>query len=582
MDGAGELHRCIVGFVNIESEHIIKDIATYKKTKILIVDGEKESCEQIKSIVDKKYKCLEASSGQQALDILFSHYREIGLILTDLKIHDSDGLEFISILKNDEDLNKIPIIVQSTLEDDATKVKCIDLGATDFINKPYKPALVMNRVESVLKLNELSDKLRHLEIDSHTDFYTREAFYEYAQRILDRNPEKDYIIEIADIVGFKAINEQYGKMMGDQILRFVSTIISENLEGFIIGGRLSGDSFAIIRPDKVDYQPDDSGIVKEINATAPIPNLVIKFGIFRTKTARDITSRQMCDRAKIALNSVKRTYGKNYCIFDDSMRIEFMEEQNILDTMESALENKEFEVYYQPKHSIVNKKLTGAEALVRWNHKEQGFMNPAKFIPIFENNGFITKLDKYVWRRTCEDISQWYKKGYNFPISINVSRKDFLDQNIADFIITLVDEYEIPHNLLHIEVTESAFIANPRQMEYTVKKLHDNGFSIELDDFGSGYSSITSLNKMDIDIIKMDMSIIRDDKKGAKKNALEFSMQLANMMGIKTIQEGVETEEQFLRVKELGCDYVQGYYFSKPLNKSAFDEYIVKNVENNQ
>jgi len=207
-----------------------------------------------------------------------------------------------------------------------------------------------------------------------------------------------------------------------------------------------------------------------------------------------------------------------------------------------------------------------------------GFLNPGLFIPLFEKNGFISKLDKYIWKKACEEIAFWLQQGKPFPISVNVSRKDFSDPNLADYILQLTNEYKIPHHLLHIEVTESAYSDNPEQLKKTVGMLHSNGFIIELDDFGTGYSSLTAINSFDIDILKLDMSLIKNDFESEGNSVLEFSMQLAKMMNVKTIQEGVETEEEYNRMKALGCDYIQGFYFSKPLNKKDFDEYI-KNLE---
>ena len=231
-------------------------------------------------------------------------------------------------------------------------------------------------------------------------------------------------------------------------------------------------------------------------------------------------------------------------------------------------------MYYQPKIDAKTQKVAGAEALVRWIHPELGFMNPGVFIPIFEKNGFIAKLDNYVWKTVCEDMVEWRGKGMEFPISVNVSRRDFANASLTEHIVDLVNYYGIPHDMLHIEITESTYADNPEMIKATIKKLHDEGFIIELDDFGTGYSSLTALAGMDVDVLKFDLSIIQEDNAESEKNVLDFSMNLANMMKLKTVQEGVETPEQYERVKSLGCDYVQGYYFAKPLPKEDFEAYL--------
>ena len=253
-----------------------------------------------------------------------------------------------------------------------------------------------------------------------------------------------------------------------------------------------------------------------------------------------------------------------------------MIQRQVMEDAADALTAGQFQVYYQPKHNIETGSIGGAEALVRWTHPELGFMSPGVFIPLFEQNGFITKLDRYIWEEVCKSIAEWKEKGYKqIPVSVNISRRDFEDPYLADIIIELVDSFGIEHSLFHIEVTESAYSDNPDIIVNTIQKLHDNGFVIELDDFGTGYSSMTALSKLDLDVMKLDMSLIQNDVPGTDKNVLEFSMQLAKMMKLITVAEGVETSGQADRIRSLGGDYIQGYLYSKPLVKIMFEEYLV-------
>ncbi|MBQ7503004.1 EAL domain-containing protein [bacterium] len=216
---------------------------------------------------------------------------------------------------------------------------------------------------------------------------------------------------------------------------------------------------------------------------------------------------------------------------------------------------------------------------MRWIHPELGFMNPGLFISLFEQNGFITKLDRYIFEEVCSNLREWIDKGKRIvPISINVSRRDFECDDLADFIISMADKYDIPHSYLHIEVTESAYSDNPDLITKTIDKLHDSGFVIELDDFGAGYSSLSTLSNMHIDVMKLDMSLIRNDHPSEGKDVLQFAIYLAKMTNMKTVAEGVETLSQKERLENLGCDYIQGYYYSKPISKDQFEEYLEKNA----
>lgn len=232
-----------------------------------------------------------------------------------------------------------------------------------------------------------------------------------------------------------------------------------------------------------------------------LQNVVIKYGIYEN-VRKNIPPFGMCDRAVLALNQIKNHYGKNVAFYTDSLRTDLIREQQILDSMETALKEHQFQVYYQPKYDIHSDSIAGAEALVRWIHPEYGFMSPADFIPLFERKGFITKLDYYVWREACETLCKWKEEGRKVvPISVNISRVDFSVPDLAEWIISLVDRHEIDRKLLHLEITESVYAEDPKYIVETIEKLRANGFVIEMDDFGSGYSSLNALSELPVDIL---------------------------------------------------------------------------------
>ncbi len=286
----------------------------------------------------------------------------------------------------------------------------------------------------------------------------------------------------------------------------------------------------------------------------------------------------MCDRARLAADSIKGHYGEMMAFYDEKLRKQLIMEQEIVDAMETALTQEQFKVYYQPKHNLKENKIGGAEALVRWIHPKYGFMNPAQFIPIFEQNGFITKLDFYVWKKVCRDLKEWKDRGLPIvPVSVNASRTDFdvldLDQRIKE----LADEYEIEPKYIHIEVTESAYSDSPKRLKDVVEGLISEGFLVELDDFGAGYTSLNILDDLPISILKLDMSLVRKmTSENKERSALTFALNLAEMMNLESVAEGVETKEQADKLRDMGCTYAQGYFYSKPIPKEEFEDYLLK------
>ena len=243
--------------------------------------------------------------------------------------------------------------------------------------------------------------------------------------------------------------------------------------------------------------------------------------------------------------------------------------------MDEALEKEQFQVYYQPKHDCETEKVTGAEALIRWNHPKYGFMSPGQFIPLFERNGFITKIDSYVIKKVCGDMKEWIDKGITpVPVSINVSRRDFFEKGWIAEQLELINSKELNPELLHIEVTESLYVENADIIIEQVKKIQSFGHPIEMDDFGSGYSSLGMLADFPLDVVKLDISFVKRIE--INEIVIEAIISLAHKMGFKVVAEGVETEKQYKILKGLGCDYIQGFYFSKPLNKEDFEKYTLE------
>ena len=381
-----------------------------------------------------------------------------------------------------------------------------------------------------------SERTHNNECDHLTGLCSREAFYLQVSDILEKDPDTQYDMVVADVENFKVVNERFGIKNGDKVLCYLADKYQRLLNGEGICTRMHGDVFAmLIRHGDGSWKERILWQFGENENEMEFRNLVIKYGIYEHVDRRIVPS-GMCDRAVLALNRIKKMYGKNVAMYDDSLRATLLREQQILDTMERALKERQFQVYYQAKYDINTENIIGAEALVRWIHPEMGFMSPGEFIPLFEKNGFIVKVDYYVWEEACKILRKWKEENRTMiPISVNVSRVDFELPGLVERITHLADQYEIERKYLHLEITESVYTDEPQQ--------------------------IIQKNSNDW------------------KNILGFIISLSKWLNLSTIAEGVETKEQIEKLKSFGCDYVQGYYYAKPVPYEEFEQLLDKKTE---
>lgn len=557
----------------------------FSRKKILVVEDNALNRSLLCQILSADYDVEEAENGQEALGVLRQFGEGISLILLDIIMPVMDGYTFLSIMKADPSYSSIPVIVTTQNDAESDEVAALSHGATDFVAKPYKPQIILHRVAGIIRLRETAAMINMIQYDRLTGLYSKQYFYQQAGEVLLRNPDQQYDIICSDIENFKLINDVFGVKAGDRLLRGIGNAYAERLKGIGICGRLNSDQFACLLKHRDDYT-DDMFIEASIltNGLLDIHNIVMKWGIYNVED-RSVSIEQICDRALLAARSIKGQYGKYFAIYDDTLRNQLLREQAITDSMESALSQNQFLVYLQPKYRIKDEVLVGAEALVRWNHPVWGFLSPAEFIPLFEKNGFITRLDRFVWEKACAVLHDWDERGY-YPmsVSVNVSRADIYNEDLADTLVKIIEKYDLNPSRLHLEITESAYTENPKQIIDTVTTLRELGFAIEMDDFGSGYSSLNMLNDMPIDILKLDMKFIRSEMaKPKSQGILQFIINLARWMNLSVVAEGVETKAQLLRLTEIGCDYVQGYYFAKPMPCQEFegllDEYRGAGIE---
>ncbi len=543
------------------------------KRTILIVEDNEINRMMLSELLSSEYMVLEAENGQQALDVLERKKDEISVILLDITMPVMDGYTFLSIAKKDPSLASIPVIVTTQSDSEADEVAALSHGATDYVAKPYKPQIILHRVASIIHLRETAAMINQFQYDRLTGLYSKEFFYQRVRETLRQNSGQNYYLICSDIVNFKLINDVFGVAAGDRLLCGIADMYRRYVGEGGICGHLDADRFAcLLEFDDVFTEQMFISANEEINRLQNAKNVAVKWGIYSVGN-QNVTVEQMCDRALLAARSIKEQYGVYYAAYDDKLRDELLRQQAIIDSMETALKEGQFLVYLQPKYRIWDETLAGAEALVRWKHPEWGFQSPAEFIPLFEKNGFITKLDQFVWDKTCFYLRKWDEEGYPpIPVSVNVSRADIYHADIADIMMRTVTKYGLTPSRLHLEITESAYTEDPGQIIETVRHLRELGFVIEMDDFGSGYSSLNMLNQMPIDILKLDMQFVQSETaKPMDQGILQLIMELARRMHLSVVAEGVETKTQLDRLSETGCEYVQGYYFARPMPEGEFE-----------
>lgn len=562
------------------------DYSSDSKKTILVVDDVLANRRILSKILKVDgFEIVEAENGKVAFDIISDANYNISIMLLDLTMPVMNGYELLDKMKESGMLSTVPVIVTTVGDNSNTEIKSLECGATDFITKPYNADIVRHRVKSILRLCENIELLNRVEIDRLTGVYSREFFYRHAQDILNKNPDQLYDIVCSNIENFKMINAKYGMPVGDKLLRCIADHNKECIGKDGVCGRIGPDSFVVLRKrNNLRTQEEIGAIYTETFKNAPVKNFVMQYGVYQIEN-REISVSTMCDLAQIALVSIKHKYGIYYAVYDDSMRQKIMLEHQLSNYMEQALVQKQFLVYLQPKHNIKTGAISGAEALVRWIHPELGFISPGDFIPLFERNGFITKLDRYIWNEVCALLQRWLKEGRKvLPISVNASRADFESKTLTEKICKMVDSYNVPHELIHFEVTESAYTDNPQQIINAVSTLRAMGFLIEMDDFGSGYSSLNMLSELPIDLLKLDMQFVQKGKGaqvGNKRSILSFIVSLSKWLQLPTIAEGVETKEEVEMLKSMGCNYIQGYYFAKPMPVAEFEKYMTEHENNN-
>lgn len=546
------------------------------KRNVLIVEDNELNREILKEILSTEYNVFEAENGEEGYQILQENYRDISAVLLDLMMPVLDGFGFLEKVSNNRMLSSVPVIVLTSDYESNTEKTCTELGAVEFLSKPYRSDVVLSRVKSMIKLREAAVTLRAIGYDELTGVYTRQAFYHYAEQLLRERKDIRFNLYIIDVENFKLINSVYGENTGDSVIKYIAKTLSEKLRTedepySAILARYGGDRFVYMAPSsRYSSAERIEEWIDILRENAPVPRLVFKVGVY-THVDSGIPVSRICDRAASALNAIKHNFNRNVAFYNGPLQHQRMREETMEARFEDALEKGEFSLMLQPKYGCGTGIITGAEALVRWQTGSGECIPPDEFIDLFERDGLISRLDEFIFREICNMQKRSIEEGKKvLPVSINVSRNTIYQGTEIDAYCRIADEIGISKELVPLEITESAAQLS-RTIEAITKKLKEAGFTLVMDDFGSGYSSLTSLNILPFDSIKIDKSLTDFIGKKGGEIIIRHTIELARELGMKVVAEGVETRQQLDFYIRQRCDEVQGYYYSMPV---TIEEYI--------
>lgn len=434
--------------------------------------------------------------------------------------------------------------------------------------------------------------------DPLTGIFDQDTFFKIARMLIDGNSDGYYVFSFLNIDNFKIINDRFGIGVGDAVLKYVASVIKDFAAAVGgICGRLFADNFALLYPHSCVESKEMNDAHERIHHPDALSQPIrLRTGRYFVEN-KDDSVMTMFDRARIAANFVRNSYDKEISVFDKDMLDHIIRRQLIVENMNTALASGEFKLFFQPQYNHATGAIMGAEVLVRWL-KNGEYVLPGEFIPVFEENDFIYKLDKYVWERACILLRKWMNEGKNpVPVSVNVSRRDILHDDFIDVITAITSKYDIPVDMFRLEITESAFSESTKEIISKANELAKLGYVVEIDDFGSGYSSLNSLKDVDASVLKLDMKFFEGGGNAQRAgNIVESIVRMARWLGMTVIAEGVEDVKEADYLKSVGCYYIQGYLYSKPLPVGEYEklfcnenkEYVMsrlqtlKNLNNNE
>ena len=555
----------------------VKFHSTAGKRLVLIVDDEQVNRELLGYIVSSDFDVLYAASGEVAMQVLKENAQHLSLVLLDLMMPGMDGFDVMRIMRNDSAYEGIPILVLTNEE--KAEVESLRLGASDFIIKPFRnPEVIIARMQKAIELFEDRHIIESTEREPLTGLFIKNFFYRYAEQYDQYHTDTTMDAIALDISHFHLINEMYGRDAGDGVLKHLGAFLKSVIERANgMACRLEADKFLMYLPaDSESYEDMFVKINEHFNSYSDI-NVRVRGGIYQD-VDKEVGIERRFDRAIQAANQIKNDFTKSFSYYDITKHQREIYAERLINEFDAALAHDQFEIFYQPKYNVQGDEpvLASAEALVRWKHPELGMVSPGMFIPLFEKNGLIQRLDYYIWEKAAQHLRKWKETyGVSIPVSVNVSRVDLYHHDLITYLQKILAENKLSTDEMYLEITESAYTENADQIVYVIDLLRKKGFRIEMDDFGTGYSSLNMLADIPVDILKLDMKFVQNLRTNQKQETLvRLIMDIARYLNMRVVAEGVEEKNQVDFLKSVGCYVIQGYYFSKPLPEEEFAQLL--------
>lgn len=555
-----------------------KPFADYKeRRRILLIDQEAHKRGELAEQLSERFDVVEKEDIEEGIRLLEERFSDFSVVILNEQIPGSSSSTLLPKITGNPFLAAVPAIVLSNRISPFEESRLLELGASDCIEMPVEKNVLLSHIFNLIRLKEMNGTLQYLKRDEQTGLLSKQAFAFYTKQLLRDNPDKDYALIMTDVDQFTALRAIYGEETANYLLLHIAGQLNQYAEEGICG-RYTSDRLVCLMPAETVSRQWLEELLERMKERSPIVDAVVRCGVYQP-IDRELSIQRIFDRTIFALKSIKSTYDEMIGYYDGSVSQRYVRELGYALRFQEALRNEEFEIWYQPKFDPYQNIMTGAEALVRWRNPDGSYNMPGEFLSLFESNGMIHWLDEYMFRLVCRQQKAWKDSGLKpVPVSINLSRRSMHQSGLAERYHAIAEEYEIKPEFLPIEITESTAIGGI-QLQNAALQLVRQGFPIHMDDFGAGYSSMQTLNVLKFDTIKLDKGLIDfiGDEKG--ELILKYAMGLIKALEIKMVAEGVETQSQLNFLKENGCSQIQGFYYSKPLCESDFEELLPKNTE---
>jgi len=569
--------------------------------KILIVDDSELNRELLSDMLSGEFDITCAEDGDVAVEILKREGDAISLVLLDVMMPRLDGFDVLKKMKQMQLLESIPVIMISAEEKFELIDKAYTMGATDYILRSQSLTIIQKRVSNTIRLfakqknllemmrseNEaLEEKnYRILNFDELTGCLNSIGFNSFVSEEIKSHPEREYSMVRFDFRNFRFYNDEAGYRNGDGLLKYFVKFLSERLGTGDGIARINNDIFSVFiatgdeNTIKALFEMTLSAMRSYVSSAGHSFKVDMYAGAYvLTETdVSDFDYARISDCLALAHKIAKEDKNSRVVFYDKAIFDRQYRDMQISQMLPDAIKNGEIEMYLQPQINYSDLSLIGAEALARWPKSKMGRLFPDMFVHVLESTGQILDMDKCIWRQACEHIRKWRDEGKNPPpISINISRIDIMRGDVVAIVSSLVKEYSLTPNDIRIEITESAYTESTQEILKCSDRFRSEGFIIEMDDFGSGYSSLNMLRTVDFDILKLDMKFLSDTKGDVKAGSIISGViRLADSLKVKVLAEGVETSEQADLLYSFGCEFMQGYYFSRPIPIEEYEAYML-------